>query len=29
MLITDRSLSSIAMVEKIDFGEKEEYVKEF
>ena len=29
MLITDRSLSSIAMVEKIDFDDKEEFVKEF
>jgi len=29
LLITDRSLSSIAMVEKLDFDGKEEYVKEF
>ena len=29
LLITDRSLTSIAMVEKIDFEDKEEYVKEF
>jgi hypothetical protein len=29
LLITDRTLSSIAMVEKLDFEEKDEYVKEF
>lgn len=29
MLITDRSLSSIAMIEKVEFGDSDEWKKEF